>query len=176
NSGFVALDQTRLTIKVSDIGLSGYEADEILHQKLGVTCELPSLKSLTFIISLGNTKTDINHLIDALVNLAEQNCRNKFNQLTDFKTEIDNYLIDSSIPLSPRDAFFAQKDYLPIEKSLGCISAELICPYPPGIPVLMPGEIITQQHLKRLEQVRALGGIITGSSDPTLKIIKVCRF
>ncbi|NEO56274.1 MAG: aminotransferase class I/II-fold pyridoxal phosphate-dependent enzyme [Okeania sp. SIO3B5] len=176
NSGFVALDQTRLTVKVSDIDLSGYEADEILHQKLGVTCELPSFKSLAFIISLGNTKADIDQLIDALVNLAEQNCRNKFNQLTDFKTEIDDYLIDSSIPFSPRDAFFAQKDYLPIEKSLGCISAELICPYPPGIPVLMPGEIITQQHLKILEQVRALGGIITGCSDPTLKTIKVCRY
>lgn len=175
NSGFFALDQTRLTLKVSDIGLSGYEADEILHQKLGVTCELPSFKNLTFIISLGNTKADIDQLIDALVNLAEQNCRNKFNQLTDFKTEIDDYLIDSSIPLSPRDAFFAQKDYWPTEKSLGCISAELICPYPPGIPVLMPGEIITQQHLKILKQVRALGGIITGCSDPTLKSIKVCR-
>ncbi|NEQ76516.1 MAG: aminotransferase class I/II-fold pyridoxal phosphate-dependent enzyme [Okeania sp. SIO2C9] len=176
NSGFFALDQTRLTVKVSNIGLSGYEADEILHQKLGVTCELPSFKSLTFIISLGNIKADINQLIDALVNLAEQNCRNKFNHITDFKTEIDNYLIDSSIPLSPRDAFFAQKDYLPIEQSLGCISAELICPYPPGIPVLMPGEIITQQHLKILEQVRTLGGIITGCSDPTLKTMKVCRF
>ena len=177
NSGFFALDKTRLTIKVADIGLSGYEADEILDQELGITCELPSLKNLTFIISLGNTNVDIEKLEIALVSLGHQKTfRDKINQSTFLETKINNYLVDSSMAFSPRDAFFAQKDYLPIEKSLGCISAELICPYPPGIPVLMPGEIITQVHLKILEQVRALGGIITGCSDPSLKTITICRF
>ncbi|MGB3508252.1 MAG: aminotransferase class I/II-fold pyridoxal phosphate-dependent enzyme [Microcoleaceae cyanobacterium] len=176
NPGFVFLDQTRLTVKVSDIGLSGYEADEILHQELGVTCELPSFRHLAFIISLGNTKADIDQLVNALVSLANQSCRNKFNQLPKQDRKIDHYPIDSSMLLSPRDAFFAQKDDLPREKSLGRISAELVCPYPPGIPVLMPGEIITQQHFEILEQVQALGGIITGCSDPSLKTLKVCRY
>ncbi len=136
NPGFIALDQTRLTIKVSNIGLSGYEADEILHQELGVTCELPSFQNLTFIISLGNTKADIDRLVTGLVNLSD---RRQVNLPTNHETKLDLQVTDFSIPVSPRDAFFAQKNCLPIEKSVGYISAELLCPYPPGIPVLIPG-------------------------------------
>lgn len=168
-----SLDQTRLTVKVSNIGLSGYEADQILHQELGVTCELPSFEHLTFIISLGNTKTDIEQLVTGLISLSQ---RQLVNQPTHQQRKFYLDLIDSSIAISPRDAFFSKKDSLPIEKSIGYISAELLCPYPPGIPVLIPGEIITQKHLQILEQVRKLGGIITGCSDPILKTIKVSRF
>ncbi len=171
NLGFVSLDQTRLTIKVSDMGLSGYEADQILHQELGVTCELPSLKHLTFIISLGNTKTDIEHLITALVSLSDQSYEGK----VDEATKLELSLIDFAMATSPRDAFFAHKYYLPIAESVGFISGELICPYPPGIPVLIPGEIITKNHLKILEQVQGLGGIISGCSDPIFQNIKVCK-
>ncbi|MFM6455354.1 MAG: aminotransferase class I/II-fold pyridoxal phosphate-dependent enzyme, partial [Planktothrix sp.] len=70
--GCVKLDITRLTVKVSNLGISGYEADEILRQKFHVTAELPSLHHLTFIISLGNTKTDIEQLINALKTLSIQ--------------------------------------------------------------------------------------------------------
>ncbi|MEB3339251.1 aminotransferase class I/II-fold pyridoxal phosphate-dependent enzyme [Okeania sp.] len=170
---FIALDQTRLTIKVSDIGLSGYEADEILHQELGVTCELPSFQNLTFIISLGNTKTDINQLVTGLISLRNKSQINLPNKQ---KTKLNFEVTDFSIPVSPRDAFFAQKDCLPIEKSVGNISAELIAPYPPGIPVLIPGEIIREKHLQILEKVQTLGGIITGCSDPNLTTIKVSKF
>ncbi|HLO47108.1 MAG TPA: aminotransferase class I/II-fold pyridoxal phosphate-dependent enzyme, partial [Kamptonema sp.] len=70
--GFVALDSTRLTVKVSELGLSGFEADEILNQELGVTAELPMLKHLTFIISLGNTEADIDRLIQAFITLKKR--------------------------------------------------------------------------------------------------------
>lgn len=173
NSGFIALDRTRLTVKVSDIGLSGYEADEILHQQLGVTCELPSFKHLTFIVSLGNTKTDIDLLVEGLTNLVAGFGRKLELSIDRLCTKLAPTKF--KISLSPRDAFFAQKDILPVEKCIGQISGEMICPYPPGIPVLMPGEIITNQHLEILEQVLALGGIITGYSDPNLKTIKVCK-
>ncbi|NES02641.1 MAG: hypothetical protein F6K22_07160 [Okeania sp. SIO2F4] len=173
NPGFIALDQTRLTIKVSNMGLSGYEADEILHQELAVTCELPSFQNLTFIISLGNTKTDINQLVTGLVSLSD---RGEVNLPTNHRTKFNFQVTDCSIPVSPRDAFFADQDCLPIEKSVGYISAELLCPYPPGIPVLIPGEIITEKHLQILEQVRTLGGIITGCSDPNLRTIKISKF
>jgi len=73
---FDDLDITRLTINVSKLGIAGYVADEILHEKLGVTCELPSLKNLTFIISIGNDDTDINLLI------------NGFKKLTNFYQEV----------------------------------------------------------------------------------------
>ncbi|NES84447.1 MAG: aminotransferase class I/II-fold pyridoxal phosphate-dependent enzyme, partial [Moorea sp. SIO2B7] len=68
--GFMTLDRTRLTVNVTQLGLSGFEADEILHQQLGVTAELPMLQNLTFMISFGNTHADIDNLVAALTQIA----------------------------------------------------------------------------------------------------------
>jgi arginine/lysine/ornithine decarboxylase len=78
-------------------------------------------------------------------------------------------------PLSPRDAFFAATEVLPIAEVSDRISAELVCPYPPGIPILLPGEQITPEALHYLQQVIASGGIIIGCADPELQTLKVLR-
>ncbi|MDB9509781.1 lysine decarboxylase, partial [Kamptonema animale CS-326] len=77
--------------------------------------------------------------------------------------------------LSPRDAFFATAEVVLVDRACDRISAELICPYPPGIPILIPGEIITQEAVEYLQEVLILGGCITGCSDPTLKTFKVVK-
>lgn len=173
-SGCVNLDITRLTIKVSNLGISGYEADEILRQQFHVTAELPSLHHLTFIISLGNTETDIHQLINALKTLAVQHqpALTSHPRLNFFSTPD---FLPSTPPYSCRDAFFAQTEKRPLQDCLGLVSAEIICPYPPGIPVLMPGEIVTSDALKFLQQVIALGGKITGCSDPNLQQLKIVK-
>ncbi|MBD2088007.1 aminotransferase class I/II-fold pyridoxal phosphate-dependent enzyme [Trichocoleus sp. ST-U3] len=181
--GFVALDKTRLSVKVSDLGWTGFEADEILHQQLGVTAELPSLHSLTFIISLGNTPSDIVQMVSALRILVQERSPTTsiapyLDVFTRWKAEFlqihpSSFVLHPSI--SPRQAFFSQTQTLPVEKTVERISAELICPYPPGIPVLMPGEAIAPSALDYLQQILALGGSITGCSDPTLKTLKVVR-
>ena len=76
-------------------------------------------------------------------------------------------------PLSPREAFFSPTETVAADKAVDQLSAELICPYPPGIPVLMPGEIITSKALEYLQQILADGGKITGCSDPRLQTLKV---
>ncbi|MBE9115889.1 lysine decarboxylase, partial [Lusitaniella coriacea LEGE 07157] len=80
-----------------------------------------------------------------------------------------------SLALSPREAFFAPQETLPLQQTPGRISAELVCPYPPGIPVLMPGETISPNSLNTLQRILNLGGCITGCSDLTLKTLKVVR-
>nr|MBE9165091.1 arginine decarboxylase [Tychonema sp. LEGE 06208] len=77
--------------------------------------------------------------------------------------------------LSPRDAFFSPVETVAADKAVDRLCAELICPYPPGIPVLMPGEIITPEALDYLQQVLAAGGQITGCSDRSLQTLKVVR-
>ncbi len=169
---FQYLDITRLTVDVRNLGITGYQADEILHQKLGVTAELPMLYNLTFIISLGNTQADINKLVEGLRNLVNQNNYSSDQELLE---EINSYIKGKiySCAISPREAFFADHKIINLEESIGCISAELICPYPPGIPVLMPGEIIRIEAINYLQKIIAKNAIITGSSDPSLKTIKV---
>jgi arginine/lysine/ornithine decarboxylase len=181
--GFFALDRTRLTVKVSELGLSGFEADEIFHQQFGVTAELPTLEHLTFIISLGNTQADIKQLVQAFTRLIKDNYRSKSirplqDVLERWKAELlfihpSSFIICPS--LSPRDAFFAKTETLPLEQALDRISAELICPYPPGIPALMPGEIINPAAIEYLQQILTLGGNIIGCSDPSIRTLKVVR-
>lgn len=169
-TGFIDLDLTRLTVKVSELGLSGYQADEILHQQFGITPELPSLKYLTFIISLGNTKTDIDQLIAGLTTLA--NCHRTSSSMLHLP-EVNFISPETSSVIRPRTAFFAPVQLRSLEKSIGYISAEQIVPYPPGIPVLIPGEAITLEKVQFLQTLLNSGATLTGCSDPTLETINV---
>ncbi|MEG4853970.1 aminotransferase class I/II-fold pyridoxal phosphate-dependent enzyme [Microcoleus sp. B5-D4] len=202
--GFAALDRTRLTVKVSDLGITGFAADEILHSQLGVTAELPMPKHLTFIITLGNTQSDIDNLVKACTLLEGRRKNEEGSSATDSVTDVkdrrkkeevrkkkserrspmsDGRLAHSpTLPLSPsppllspREAFFFPAETVPADKAVDRLCAELICPYPPGIPVLMPGEIITPAAVDYLQQILAAGGKITGCSDPCLQTLKVVR-
>ncbi|MEG4987161.1 aminotransferase class I/II-fold pyridoxal phosphate-dependent enzyme [Microcoleus sp. BR0-C5] len=202
--GFAALDRTRLTVKVSDLGITGFAADEILHSQLGVTAELPMPQHLTFIISLGNTESDIDNLVKACTLLEGRTKNEEGSSATDSVTDVTDVRkkeevrkkkserrspmsdgrfaqsptlpISPSPPLlSPREAFFLPAETVPADKAVDRLCAELICPYPPGIPVLMPGEIITPAAVDYLQQILAAGGKITGCSDPGLQTLKVVR-
>ena len=197
--GFAALDRTRLTVKVSDLGITGFAADEILHSELAVTAELPMPQHLTFIISLGNTETDINNLVKAFTILEgrrkKEEGRRKKEDVREKKEDVREKMSERrrkmsegrfaqspTLPLSPsppllspREAFFLPAETLAADKAVDRLCAELICPYPPGIPVLMPGEIITPEAVDYLQQVLTAGGKITGCSDRGLQTLKVVR-
>lgn len=170
--GCLARDRTRLTVDVAGLGLSGYEADEILHRQFRVTAELPDFQNLTFIVSPANTQQDIDDMaagFAGLIRRAEELGRDSCRfPRTDLPTP------PASVPaLSPRDAYFAETAQLPIGECRGRIGAECICPYPPGIPVLWPGEVISEEAIAFLRQVRALGGQIVGCGDPSLETLRV---
>lgn len=79
------------------------------------------------------------------------------------------------LPISPREAFFAPTQTLPFEEALGHISAETICPYPPGIPVLIAGEVVTYAALSYLLKIQHMGGFISGCADSSLKTFKIVK-
>ncbi len=165
--GFANLDPTRLTVYVNQLGLSGFAADEILHEQLQVTAELPMQYHLAFIISLGNTQRDIDELVQGFTTLVQNYSQPPIPIKTIPFTSL------SPLRLSPRKAYFAETQTIPISKAVGHISAEIICPYPPGIPILMPGEEITQFARDYLQEIVSLGGKISGCSDMSLNTIKV---
>ena len=164
-------DPTRLTINVSKLGITGFEADEILHEQLGVTCELPLLQHLTFIISLGNTMEDIQQLIAACETLVRLTLNSdRSTAIAQQKSAISYQQV-----ISPREAYFAPTETVKIDEASDRLCGELICPYPPGIPLLMPGEIITSEAVEYLQQVLAAGGTITGCKDPTLQTLQTLK-
>jgi arginine decarboxylase len=165
--GFHQLDRTRLTLFLN--GLDGYAADQLLHEKLGVTCELPSLHHLTFIITPGNTDRDITRLVNACEQLGQSD------DLPKAMPESIPFCSVFEQRVTPREAFFGVGERVPIGQTPGRISAELVCPYPPGIPVLMPGEVVTPLAITYLQQVLAAGGTLSGCTDDTLTTLNVLR-
>ena len=179
------IDPTRLTVNVSQLGITGFAADEMLHEELGVTCELPLLEHLTFIISLGNTTEDIQKLIQSAESLVQLSVNTdkqdkKHQQSTPINrprsTKRNWSTVDANRGgVSPREAYFAATEATPINLAGDRLCAELICPYPPGIPLLMPGEVITPEIIECLKQTVAAGGTITGCNDPTFQTIETLK-
>lgn len=172
--GFVELDYTRLTVDLTNWGMTGFDADEQLHTKLGVTAELPSLRHLTFIISLGNSTTDIEHLVQAFHTL-RQSADPSTNRVKPTASSPSTPLVYPLAPITPRAAYFSSTTTVATADAGDRLSAELICPYPPGIPVLMPGEPITPSALHHLQTVVSAGGSLTGCADPTLQSLRVLQ-
>ncbi len=164
------LDPTRLTVTVTGLNLTGFAADEILTEQLGLVAELPSMRHLTFIISLGNTQADIDRLVWAFTELATNYAEDQCLELLSIEPP-DTILTEMVI--TPRQADRSSHIRISIDDAVGKISAESICPYPPGIPVLIPGEIITAKALDYLRATIDLGGEIVGCSDPDLEMIRI---
>ena len=175
------IDPLRLTVNLKNLHLNGFLADEILHEEYSVTCELPSTQNLTFIFTHGTTDQDCDRLIEGFKQLANRPPTPKVEDAS----PIQSIAFQNSLPtgdlgksftpphLSPREAFFAPTQTCPTYQAIGHLSADLICPYPPGIPLIIPGEIITQTALKSLTQLLNSGGTITGLSDPTFMTLRI---
>lgn len=157
------------------LGVSRYEADEVLCEEHGVICEVAGRQSLTFAITLGTHKQHIQRLLLGLEHLSSMSLLK--NGLDERRVEDGVYapFDDITMSLSLREAFFARKRKVSLGKCFGEICGELICSYPPGIPVLIPGEIITERALSYLLDVRKIGTVISGAADPELSTIVICK-
>jgi arginine decarboxylase len=165
-----------LTVDVTGLGITGFAADQQLHETLGVTVELPSLHHLTLIVSLGNTEADIDRLVRALQILAEAaSWGYQPNAISRVVPPLRVRPQTVPNPLTPRQAFFYPTQIVPIAQAIGQISAELVCPYPPGIPVLVPGEVITGEAIEYLQQILAVGGMVTGCADSSLQTVNIVQ-
>ncbi|WJX51590.1 hypothetical protein P8452_37771 [Trifolium repens] len=170
---FPAFDPLRLTIGFWELGISGYKANEVLCRDFGIVRELVGNKSITYVLNLGTCRDHVQRLILGVKYLAAT--------CSTIQQPKDRLLLDHApfddiiMRLTPRDAFFASKRKVTVKESIGKVSGELICPYPPGIPVLIPGEVITERAVDYLLNVRSKGADITGASDPLLSSIVVCN-
>uniref|UniRef100_A0ACD5XRW1 Uncharacterized protein n=1 Tax=Avena sativa TaxID=4498 RepID=A0ACD5XRW1_AVESA len=169
-SDFPAMDPLRITLSASDLHLSGYEADDILAEEHQIVSELVGTQAVTFAVNLGTRWEDVQNLVQSAKHLSE-----KYFSAKEYRFGKHNYVrspLDKfTVKLTPREAFFTKKRRVRIEDSLGEICGELICPYPPGIPVLIPGEVVTQYSLSYLINVRDQGMAISGAADGELNSI-----
>ena len=167
DAGNFQLDTTKVTVNVQTLGLTGQEAEKILRRELKVQCELSDAANLLFLITYADTSATIAKLLDAL-KILSQRSQGKFPSPSPILTQ---EII--SAELSPRETFYSAVEVVPLKKSVGRICAEEITFYPPGIPLLMPGEKISAQVVAQIEQEKNFGGRIIGAADKNLLTLKV---
>ena len=172
-SSSISLDPLRLTISLQQWGLAGYDAASALEEQHGIVPELATPICVVLALSIGSTRQHA----QALVAAVQQLCTQHGAQSSSTAGSLASSLIGAAPPgkarLSPRDAFFAATEAVPAAAAVRRVSAELLCPYPPGVPVAYPGEAITQQALQQLQLVLQQGGTVTGCSDPSLQTLRV---
>lgn len=164
-----AFDPTKITITSKDLGLSGYEVERILAEKYFIQPEMSDLYNILCVFSLGDTKESVDALIKALEEISEEQSSKQDKKQIKIIEMPD---IPQSV-LSPRDAFNSKTVSIPLKDSLGQISAEFLMAYPPGIPILCPGEIITKEIVEYVQELKNANLYVQGTEDPEVNNIKV---
>ena len=160
-----SFDPTKVTVNVSKLGLTGAQAEEILRHELKIQCELSDAANVLFLLTFADDESTVTKLVDALKLLPARESI-KISS-TNLSQEI------SRAKLSPRETFYAPTISVNLRDAVGKICAEEVTFYPPGIPLLMPGEEIFAQVVEQIEREKLSGGKIFGVEDSTLNTIKI---
>lgn len=163
-------DPTKLIISVKELGLSGFDVELWLREKYNIEVEMSDLYNILCIITPGDTEKEADILVHALKELSTER-HSKPN-----KIEAQVLLPDIPVlALSPRDAFYAETELVPFDESEGRIIAEFIMVYPPGIPIFIPGEIITKDNLLYIKTNMEAGLPVQGPEDYDFKYLRVIK-
>ncbi|MBN1622102.1 MAG: aminotransferase class I/II-fold pyridoxal phosphate-dependent enzyme [Endomicrobiales bacterium] len=164
------LDPTKLTINVTRTGFSGYDIANILAKEYNIQVDCADIFNLIAIMGIGSDKRDVKELIEALKDIEKKYHGHEQNwilEIPSFPTEM---------VMMPRDIFLSAKTKrVPLSKASGQISAQTLTPYPPGIPVLIPGERITQEICDYLSDLSEKDIRVSGQETDTLRTVKVVK-
>lgn len=161
-------DNTKLSIHTRDIGLAGIEVYDILRDEYDIQIEFGDIGNILAYLSMGDRMQELERLVNALSEIRRHYQKDPAGMLT-------QEYVEPEVVTSPQDAFYAEKESLPLEKSIGKICSEFVMCYPPGIPILAPGERITPVILEHIQYAKEKGCSMTGSEDPDLERINVLR-
>lgn len=166
--GSYSFDPTKLTISSRELGITGFELDMILADKYHIQMELSDFYNVLAVGSFGDTKEGMDRLLSALKEIS--------NDYYGKKESVQDFLDIPAIPrkiLNPREAFYSDKISIPLNESIGKISGEFLLAYPPGIPVLCPGEEITQEVVDYVHDLKRANLYVQGTEDLTVENIKI---
>ncbi|MGN7357666.1 aminotransferase class I/II-fold pyridoxal phosphate-dependent enzyme [Paenibacillus sp. SAF-054] len=161
-------DPTKLTIHVRHLGITGYETENWLRDHYNIEVELSDMYNILCLITPGDNEETVSILLTALRELAETYYNvNTANELIVKIPEIPQ------LSLIPRDAFYGDTEVIPFKESAGRIIAEFIYVYPPGIPILLPGEVISQDNIDYIVDHVDVGLPVKGPEDRYINNVKV---
>lgn len=159
-------DVTKLSVHTRNIGLAGIEVYDILRDDYGIQIEFGDIGNILAIISVGDRMFEIERLISSLSEIKRLYSKPSAGLFT-------HEYINPEIVLTPQEAFYSPKRQVPIEKSEGEICSEFVMCYPPGIPILAPGEKITGEIIRYINYAKEKGCFMTGTEDMKIENINI---
>jgi len=163
----VIVDRVKLAISVSGTGASGLSVEEDLVAR-GMPVELADLDTVVPIISVNDDQATVDEFVDEVTASVTRQRSEPRPVLPSI-----SWTVEPQVVMSPRDAYFAEHVSVSAEEAIGRVSAELVAPYPPGIPVLTPGERVTEAAVVGLRAVMSHGTQVRYAADPTLQTLQV---
>lgn len=161
-------DETKLSVHTLDIGLAGIEVYDILRDEYDIQIEFGDLGNILAYVSVGDNHKNIERLISALSEIRRL-YKSDPNRLAKHE------YINPTVVMPPQEAFYADKTSVPIAESVGRICSEFVMSYPPGIPILSPGEKITDEIVSYIRYAKEKGCQLTGSEDMLVERLNVLR-
>lgn len=164
----VDFDRTKLSVNTLELGLAGIEVYDILRDEYDIQTEFGDLGNFLAYVSIGDRLKDIERLVGALADIRRRYKRSASNM---FKQEY----INPEVAMTPQKAFYADKRSLALDDAIGEVCAEFVMSYPPGIPILAPGEVITQKIIDYIRYSKEKGCSLTGPEDMDVGRLNVVK-
>ena len=161
-------DVTKLSVYTQGIGLTGIEVYDLLRDEYDIQIEFGDIGNILAYISIGDRIQDIERLVGALADIKRLYSR-------DGKDLIAGEYIQPELVLSPQEAFYSERRSLTLDESVGQVCGEFVMCYPPGIPILAPGERITQGLVDYIQFAKERGCSLQGTEDPEVNHINVIK-
>jgi lysine decarboxylase len=162
-------DPVKIVLRANVLGLSGVDVEKEL-QKANIRVEMADRDTIVFLATLADNADDFSVLADALVPIL------KSLQGLPRPTQTSlSWSIVPTVAVSMRDAYFAETEFVSASQAIGRISADLIAPYPPGVAVVAPGEVLTEAIVNGLSATQKAGVRIAYASDATLASYRVIK-
>lgn len=167
--GVYQFDETKLVVNTRGIGITGFHVYDMLRDEYNIQMELGDAYNILGILSLGDDQEALDALINALKDISRRFAHNAplANSITPPEA--------LKLAMSPRDAFYADMEKVKLADSVGRVSGESIMAYPPGIPIVTPGELITQEVIDYIEFLKSEETMITDLEDDNIEFIKVIK-
>ncbi|GKX65985.1 aminotransferase class I/II-fold pyridoxal phosphate-dependent enzyme [Inconstantimicrobium mannanitabidum] len=166
NNEVFDFDVTKLSVFTRDMGLAGIEVYDILRDEYDIQIEFGDIGNILAIISVGDDMPAVERLVAAISQIKRLNEGNTGDSF-------DNEYINPDVVMTPQSAFYADKKSLPFDECVNKISGEFVMCYPPGIPILAPGERITREILDYISYSKEKGCFLTGTEDINIERINV---
>ena len=167
-NSFYAFDRTKLSIHTRNTGLAGIEVYDLLRDEYGIQIEFGDIGNILAIVTAGDRALEIERLISALSEIKRLYGGDPTGMLQ------SEYLAPD-VALPPQQAFYADKKAVPLEQSVGEICSEFVMCYPPGIPILAPGERITSDIVNYIQYAKEKGCSLTGPQDMEIARLNVVK-